>query len=186
MKEVYCSSVNSGGNISCSCIVNINNNNSIIKRYLIVDDKGTIVFPSLDYDTIHLRQCIPPSSSLKVLGIFNIDDIIILSTGPDKNERYHLLLYKYNIDNNNLSLTLVHDLSIVYKPMDIIKFKDQGLLYVIVAGDNTLHVYELDLLGRLSRSTNRSSIRAFCERRIGLNSVIHSNTTNTSNSFILR
>lgn len=183
MKEVYCSTVINGGNISCSCIVS---SGGVIKRYLTVDDKGIIVFPSLDNDTIHLRQCIPPiSSSLKVLGIFSIDDIVILSTGPDKNDRYHLLLYKYNIDNNNLILTLAHDLSIVYKPMDVIKYKDQGSLYVIVAGDNTLHVYELDALGRLSRSTNRSIIRALCERRIGLSSVIHTNT-NTSNSFILR
>jgi hypothetical protein len=56
-------------------------------------------------------------------------------------------------------------------------------MYITVASiDGTLHVYELDSLGRLSRSANRSTIRSLCERRIGLNSV----NQISSNSLILR
>ena len=187
MKELFCSLVlNTIPNISCCCIANINSSSSS-KRFLVVDDKGVIVYPSIVNNCIQLSQCILPiASSLKVLGIYSIDDVIILSSGPDKNDRYHLLLYKNNNSSSidsSLSLTLVHDLSIVYKPIDIIKYIYQNIMYITVASiDGTLHVYELDSLGRLSRSANRSTIRSLCERRIGLNSV----NQMSSNSLILR
>ena len=60
-----------------------------------------------------------------------------------------------NSNNNNLNLTFIQDLSIVYKPIDIIKFKDKNnsnIIYVIVAGfDATLHVYEMDSSGIIIR-----------------------------------
>ena len=82
MKELYCTTLL----VSCSCIANLNiTNNNIVRRFLIVDDKGMILYPSLSdniHNNINLRQYIPYiPSSLKITGIYSIDDTIILSTG---------------------------------------------------------------------------------------------------------